>query len=464
MDASHLIFELVPNIISTILLTLRNIFLTCITFIECNMRTHFVVLGIVCLLSISCVFSQPTLTITEIHYNSDSTRNTGDWFELYNYGNTSIDLSLFRIRDSSATGLYLVPSGTIIGAQQYLVFCADLSRFDTYYSIPNRMGDLGFGLNNKTDGIRIFDASNNLILELFYTDSLPWPPGADGYGRTLEIIDPALNPALPSSWRTGCILGSPGTAFSPCYNETIVVSEINYKSSPTQDAGDWFEIRNIGNASVDISNYRVRDSKNKNMYIIPANTILAPQASVAVFNTPAKFNNRFPWVSNKVGPFIFNLSGAGDCIRLYNADDKVIFSVCYGDDAPWPEEPDGNGYTLEADTNFYFNRDVNDASSWFAGCPEGSPSVKYTPNCNVSIEALEYNPFYIYPNPTSDQFFIYSANEKPSEIAILDINGKLVYTIPFSETVQIQTLSPGLYFLQIKTQKQTYYSKILKRP
>lgn len=419
---------------------------------------------VLCLTYTQKLNSQHTLTITEIHYNSDSTRNTGDWFELYNYGSADIDISLFRIRDSSATGLYLVPSGTILGAQQYLVFCSDLSRFDAHYSISNRMGNLGYGLNNKSDGIRIFDASNNLILEVFYTDSLPWPPGADGYGRTLEIINTSLDPSLPENWRTGCVLGSPGTAFTPCTSETLVVSEINYKSSPLHDAGDWFEIRNIGSTSVDIGNFRVRDNKNENMYQIPSNTILAPQASLVVFDNPTKFNNQFPWVTNKTGPFFFNLSGGGDCIRLYNANDKVIFSICYNDDDPWSELPDGNGYTLEADTNFSFSRDVNHHNSWFAGCPKGSPGVKFNPDCNSSIESVSTFPFIIYPNPTRDYFRIDSELSTLQTVTMIDMHGKISLLQSANDVYNVQSYPAGVYIIAIDSNHQKYYCRITILP
>ncbi len=392
-----------------------------------------------------------TLTITEIHYNSDSTRNSGDWFELHNYGSNSIDLSLFRIRDSSATGLYLIQPGLSIPAGGYLVFCTDTQQFDAIYNITNRIGNLGYGFNNKTDGIRIFDNTNALVLQLFYQDSLPWPIGADGFGRTLEIINTSLNPSDPLSWRTGCVLGSPGGPFVPCVNETIVVSEINYKSSPTEDAGDWFEIRNIGSTTVDIGNYRVRDDKDVNYYVIPAGTVLAPQGSVVVIDNPVKFNQQFPLLPNKVGPFFFNLAGDGDCIRLYNSADKVIFSIFYDDDPPWSDQPDGNGYTLEADTMFNFSRDVNDASSWFVGCPEGSPGKKYNPDCLGGI----YDPgveWSIYPNPSSDFVrILLSAEIQDWKVKIYNALGQQIMNLTNQTYIPVSNLSNGTYILEIES-------------
>lgn len=414
------------------------------------------------LFAVQFCFSQSlTLTISEIHYNSDSTKNTGDWFELHNYGSSSIDLSLFRLRDSSATGLYLVQPGVSIPAGGYLVFCSDTLQFDAEYNISNRIGNLGYGLNNNTDGIRIFDNLNNPVLAVYYQDSLPWPIGADGWGRTLELISPTADPTLPSSWRTGCIGGSPGSGFTPCVNETIVVSEINYKSAPTENAGDWFEIRNIGSSTVNISGYGVRNHKTSLHYIIPGGTILDPQEMVVLYNTPALFLTQFPFMPNSVGPFLFGLDGDGDAIRLYDANDKIIFSVYYDDDTPWSDQPDGFGYTLEADTNFNFSRDVCSAASWFAGCPEGSPGVKYNPDCLGSAEDESAPPVHVYPNPCSDYLMVTENLQGEYELILYNSLGQQVGYTSNGNTLITHNLPEGNYILRIRLSNKIYFNKVI---
>jgi hypothetical protein len=399
-----------------------------------------------------CSAQAPTLTITEIGYNSDSTRNTGDWFELYNYGGSAIDLSLYRLRDSSATGLYLVQPGVSIAPGAYLVFCTDTQQFDAIYNITNRIGNLGYGLNNSSDGIRIYDNTNALVMQMFYQDSVPWPKGADGFGRTLELVNTAADPALPASWRTGCILGSPGTGFTPCVSETLLVSEINYKSSISENSGDWFEIRNIGATTVNIGGYGVRNHKTDLHYLIPPGTTLAPQGMVVVYNTPALFNAQFPFLLNKVGPFFFGLDGDGDAIRLYDASDKIIFSVYYDDDPPWTNQPDGFGYTLEADTNFIFSRDVCAGGSWFAGCPEGSPGKKYNPDCLGGLDENSGSTVMVYPNPASDIVKINGIENLPDwRVKLYGPLGQLISSSVQQTTLNVANLPNGTYILEIET-------------
>lgn len=407
-------------------------------------------------------FGQATITVTEINYNSDSTKNGADWFEIYNYGGSTVDLSLFRLRDSSATGLYLVQPGVTIAPGGYLVFCSDTQAFDAIYNITNRIGNLGFNLGNGGDGVRIFDNTNAPIVEIFYQDSIPWPKGADGFGRTLELINTSMDPTLSTSWKTGCVLGSPGTAYSACVNEKIVVSEINYKSSTTENAGDWFEIRNIGSTSVDIGNYGVRNHKTSLHYLIPAGTTLAPQGMVVVYNTPALFNAQFPFLPNKVGPFLFGLDGDGDAIRLYDSNDKIIFSVYYDDDTPWTNQPDGFGYTLEADTNFVLSRDVNNASSWFAGCPEGSPGVKFNPDCFASVEDYNDPTVSVYPNPASEIVQVsFLTNTTEWKVSIYNMLGEKVMVSNNQTILNISNLNSGTYIFEIVTPAFRTFKKLI---
>jgi hypothetical protein len=391
------------------------------------------------------------LRITEINYNSDSTISTGDWFELYNPGSSALDLSGYKIKDADVLNLYIVPPGTSIAPGGYLVFVADTQRFNSQYSIPNKVGPLGFGLNNNTDQIQVFDPSNQLIIQVTYSDSTPWNMGADGLGRTLELLNPSADPNDPNSWRIGCILGSPGQAYQPCVAETLIVSEVNYKSPPGNDAGDWFELRNLGNTPRDVSGFFVRDEKNTNLYKIPPGTIIAPDGFLVLFADLTLFNQENPGIPNKVGPISFSLSGTGDAIRIYNASDKLIYSMHYLDYAPWPNEPDGNGYTLEAPRNPLPDWDVNSAAYWGFGCLGGSPGYLVPENCLMGFLESEsvLQPFS--PNPATHYIVLHEAF---AQVEILDPNGRICvqhFDSPEGLRLDVENLAKGLYLLKMQS-------------
>lgn len=410
-------------------------------------RSIFSLGGFFLTLWTGAVWAQP-LHITEINYNSDSTISTGDWFEVFNSSSNSIDLSGYKIKDSDPLNLYVVPPGTTIPAGGYLVFVADTLRFNSLYSISNWVGPLGFGLNNNSDQIQVFDPTNQLQIQVSYSDSTPWNMGADGLGRTLELLNISSDPNDPNSWRIGCVLGSPGQAYQPCISETLIVSEVNYKSPVGNDAGDWFELRNLGTSPRDVSGFFVRDEKNTNLYKIPPGTIIPADGFLVLYSDLTLFNQEHPGIANKIGPIPFSLSGTGDALRIFNAADKLIYSMHYLDYAPWPNEPDGNGYTLEGPRNPQLSWDVNSAAYWGYGCLGGSPGYLVPENCLMGEFSPSHTAQSIYPNPSDSYVVIPDAAEK---LELMDAQGK-IFMQHFDSVeglqLKLNALPSGIYILQ----------------
>lgn len=157
-----------------------------------------------------------------------------------------------------------------------------------------------------------------------------------------------------------------GSAAAPL----ITFSEINYNSSNTQDGGDWVELHNFGSADMNISGWKFRDEDEHHVFAIPTGTVIPAGGYLVLAENLQKFNSVYPAVSNVIGPLGFNLSNAGEQIRLFDYRDSLYLLVNYQDVAPWPLEADGQGYTCERNN---FSNDPNDGNSWFAGCPGGSP-------------------------------------------------------------------------------------------
>lgn len=100
-----------------------------------------------------------------------------------------------------------------LAAGKYLVVCENEEVFSTIHtSVPTLIGDLGFGLSNGSDVIRLYNASGQLQLSVCYDDIDPWITSADGEGYALELTDPDANLNDAASWFAGCLGGSPGGA------------------------------------------------------------------------------------------------------------------------------------------------------------------------------------------------------------------------------------------------------------
>lgn len=159
----------------------------------------------------------PKITFSEINYNSPSEKNPGDWIELFNFGSSATDLSGWKIKDGNDYNEFVIPNGTILEKNNYLVISNDLDKFNSIYpTVTNVIGPLTFKFSNSGEEIRLFDEFNRLRLTVTYDNNLPWSKLADGKGGTLELLNPQASLNDPNNWFGGCLGGSPGGKYVEC--------------------------------------------------------------------------------------------------------------------------------------------------------------------------------------------------------------------------------------------------------
>ena len=408
--------------------------------------------------------SAQSVVFSEINYNSDSTVNSGNWVELYNTTNASIDITGWKIQNSLAAS-YTLPSGTNLSSHAYLVVAQDLVKFNSIHpGISNLIGPSNLDLDNTTDHLQLLNAASAIQYEVTYFDTLPWPKGCDGWGRTLENGNYAGTPNDPSNWFDGCMFGSPGVAYTPC-NPDIVFSEINYNSAVLLDAGDWIELHNTTSAPFNLNGWILKDSKDSNQFIIPNVSIPANGYRVLAADL-AKFLTRHPNVTNLNGPFNFAFKGKGEALRLVEPNGKTHFSVLYNNTAPWPTTPDSGGYTLELLDE---HGKMDDGNNWFAGCLEGSPGWPYAPDCNEGVNNVFGNEFSLtlLSNPASDFISFQLVGLDPKNdymISILDLMGRQVALRPAyngNHLFSTRDLEPGIYFIRISSGNLSQSIKVI---
>ena len=398
------------------------------------------------------------IVISEVNYHSDIGINGGDWFELHNTTAQPINVDGWIFRDNQIIDSYTIPQNTTIPANGYLVLCENLFLFQQQYpQVTNVRGGFNFGLGNSGDQINIFDNLNNPVCNMAYSDSAGWGNAADGLGFTLELADPAGNLSDPANWFPGCVGGSPGVAYTPC-NYPIVFSEINYNSSPIADADDWVELHNTTANPIAIGNYKFLDDKDTLPYTIPGGTILPANGYLVLYKDNTLFTNRHASVTNKTGPILSGLSGSGDACRLYDQTGKLVASVRYNDETPWPLTPDGVGYTLELLSE---TGNMSVGTNWFAGCPEGSPGGPYVNPCALSVVENNVLSAMAFPNPFND-FLLIQWTAKASAnttIQLFDMYGKLVSSSTTKSVSGINRfdnplpqMAAGIYMLRLNAE------------
>lgn len=171
--------------------------------------------------------------INEINFNTVNDFETEDWVELYNNGDTAVDISNWVFKDSDDAHEYVIPEGTIMQPDTYLVLVQTLTEFQMFHAtLRPVLGDFEFGLSGGGELIRLFDDVGTLIDFVEYDDADPWPVEADGNGPTLELINPDFDNSLGASWQActveGSEYGSPGAANSEC---TLGLVEFNMNNT-----------------------------------------------------------------------------------------------------------------------------------------------------------------------------------------------------------------------------------------
>ena len=143
----------------------------------------------------------PPLVISRIHYHPadlDSINgNRLEFIQINNNGDEDVDLTGFYLRELGVT--YTFPADSHLAARDSLVLCSDSATYvDFYHHIP--FGEYDRKLSNKDENIVLADAWGNVIDEVHYFDSEPWPTDPDGLGPYLQLIDLDVDNSLPENW------------------------------------------------------------------------------------------------------------------------------------------------------------------------------------------------------------------------------------------------------------------------
>ena len=145
----------------------------------------------------------PSLVISKISYNpleTDTFPESKDleFIEIQNIGTTTVNL----------TGVYLSKLGVsyqfeenaTISPAQSIQLVGNTDVFFDRYGLE-AYGRFDRDLSNSSQNLVLADAFGNIIDQVEYTDSVPWPESADGDGFYLELIDVNSDNALASSWK-----------------------------------------------------------------------------------------------------------------------------------------------------------------------------------------------------------------------------------------------------------------------
>jgi len=328
------------------------------------------------------------IVINEIMYNPpEAGTDTNEYFELYNSGGSPVSLSNWFLEQGVT---FTFPADTLISADGYIIVCESTNSLWAVYSNMLVNADAVFewsgALGNSGEDLDLRDAESNQIDYVDYKSSSPWPTEPNGNGPSLELVDPNADNNDSASWQpstNGPPGGTPGIQNSR-YGESlpakIVINEIMYNPSGSEEEYEYIELYNEGNSPVDILGFYF--SAGIDYTQLTSYTILTGDFAVVAMYTnqvigfhldcdPTKFIGEF--TSNKWGTNGFNgLKNSGELVELRDSEGKFIDSVRYDNAFPWPTKANGDGSSLELRLP---SLDNSDPYSWLASKGYGTPTL-----------------------------------------------------------------------------------------
>lgn len=261
-------------------------------------------------------------------YSRGTTENP-DWIEIYNAGESTINLTGYKIYDSGGQSgskpKKEFPAETMIAPGAYYVIVVDTE------------DESGFGLSSGGEEVWFENPAGDIVDNVVF----PAMEETQSYGRYPDGTD---------SWQLLHTI-TPGAANDntmPPPTVSVLMNEA-YSRGTTENP-DWIEIYNTTDAEIDLSGFKIYDnggqsgSKPKKEFeagtVIPANGFY-----VIVVDTEDESG--------------FGLSSGGDEVWLENADGQIIDNISFGA----MEETQSYGRKPDGSDNFVIFTEITRGSS-----------------------------------------------------------------------------------------------------
>ena len=240
------------------------------------------------------ITNPPAVVINEIESNGG---DPGDWVEIFNPTNASIDLTGWIIRDNDNTDSHrkVLGAGSTIAAGGYLV-------------VLTEEGTNGYGLG-AADSVRLYN---------------PFGVAVDKWGWTAHALTTLGR--CPNGTGTFVVTtSSTKGAANDCSNPV----KINEVESNGGTPVDWIELYNPSGRAMDLSNFVLKDNDDTHSFAIPAGTTIGAGAFMT-FDVDVTGG--------------FGL-GAADAARLYTPEGVLLDSYSWTAHATttYGRCPDGTG-------------------------------------------------------------------------------------------------------------------------
>ena len=275
--------------------------------------------------------------------NQDGQRDTyeDEFIELHNTGSASVDISGWRLGDSSKSSdsFFQFPANAVMEAGSYIVLFGGGTPTGFTSPVYTDDGKIGNGLTNKGEAIHLIDDTGDTVAVISHDK---WPSK-----QSLVRHPPDGDDLVPhKTASTIKALFSPGhTHIIPKPNYPLFISEV-LADPPSGLAGDanqdgqrntyqdeFIELYNAGPNPISLAGWWLGDSTApKNSFQFPDNAVIAPGSYVVLFGggNPTGFSISVYTDDGRIGN---GLTNKGENIRLIDHNGHEIDIISHD---KWP--------------------------------------------------------------------------------------------------------------------------------
>ena len=222
-------------------------------------------------------------------YDEKSELVEGDDFEfveLQNTGTDVLDLNGMRFVDgitfdfTGSAVTNLAPGNRVLVVRNQPAFEV---RYGTALN-PLIAGQYSGGLTNGGEQVRLVNALDQVLQEFTYDDEDDWSLLPDGFGSTLEVINPLTSLNDVGNWRASSQHGgTPGSAGLGLLDSVVVNEVLSHPSTANVDA---IELFNPTSTAIDIGGWWLSNSLDQlDRHVIPSPTIIPANDYLALDET-----------------------------------------------------------------------------------------------------------------------------------------------------------------------------------
>lgn len=304
--------------------------------IHLNFKIKHITVILILFFNVFSSFAQNDVSINEIMSSNgvtiaDEDGDYNDWIEIYNYGNTSINLFGYGLSDDVTEPFkWVFPTVTIQPKSFLLVWASGKNRINASLPLHTsfRISASGEALVlTKANGTKLSE-----VPEIALERDTSYGRSVDGNGSMQVFGAPT-----PNASNTGAI---------PVATEKISINEFMTANEDTNadedgDFKDWIEIYNYGTTTVDLTGFGLSNDRDN----------LFKWKFPAIFLTPNQYILVWASGKNKIGAgnslhTNFNISSGNDILFLTNTNGSLVSGtpVVYLEPGiSYGKQPDGTG-------------------------------------------------------------------------------------------------------------------------